>query len=117
MQYRFTRQQRLLKTDEFSSVFSLRRTQANAFFQVWVQPNQLGRARLGLVVGKKVERRAVGRNFIKRTVRDLFRHEAARLQGLDLVVRAKRTFHRSEAQSARSALLKLLARFATCPAS
>ncbi len=107
----------MLKTDEFSSVFSLRRNQANAFFQVWVQTNQLGRARLGLVVGKKVERRAVGRNFIKRTVREHFRREAASLTGLDLVVRAKRSFHRSEARQAQAALLKLFARFATCPTS
>ncbi|MGQ5524452.1 ribonuclease P protein component [Chitinimonas sp. PSY-7] len=95
----------------------MRRNQANAFFQVWVQPNQLGRARLGLVVSKKVERRAVGRNFIKRTVREHFRREAATLSGLDLVVRAKRPFRKSESPHARAALLKLFARFATCPAS
>ncbi|WP_460534926.1 ribonuclease P protein component [Chitinimonas naiadis] len=114
MTQRFTRQQRLLKTDEFSSVFSLRRIQANGFFQVWVKPNTLGRARLGVVVSKKVERRAVGRNFIKRTVRDLFRHEADGYGSMDLIVRAKRSFHRSEAAEARAALLRLLGRVMPC---
>lgn len=117
MTQRFTRPQRLLKTDEFSSVFSLRRTQANAFFQVWSQPNQLGHARLGLVVGKKADKRAVGRNYIKRTVRECFRQQAAMLSSVDLVVRAKRPVHRSEGAAAREALRKLLARFAPCPAS
>ncbi|WP_223879355.1 ribonuclease P protein component [Chitinimonas arctica] len=115
--YRFTRQQRLLKTDEFSSVFNLRRTQANSFFQVWVKPNELDRARMGVVVSKKVQRRAVGRNLIKRTARELFRHEAAKLVGLDLIVRAKRSFHRSEAAEARAALLRLFARVSPCRAS
>ncbi|GLR12419.1 ribonuclease P protein component [Chitinimonas viridis] len=117
MTQRFTRQQRLLKTDEFSSVFSLRRIQANAFFQVWIKPNELGKARLGVVVSKKIERRAVGRNFIKRTARELFRREADKLAGLDLIVRAKRSFHRSEAPAARAALLRLFDRFAPCRGS
>jgi len=113
----FTRRQRLLKTDEFSSVFSLRRTQANGFFQVWSRPNGLDRARLGVVVAKKVERRAVGRNRIKRLVRDTFRlHPVARV-GVDLIVRAKRPFRRAENNEARAALVRLLDRFAPCPAS
>ncbi|GAB3261537.1 hypothetical protein GCM10027296_35630 [Chitinimonas naiadis] len=92
----------------------MRRIQANGFFQVWVKPNTLGRARLGVVVSKKVERRAVGRNFIKRTVRDLFRHEADGYGSMDLIVRAKRSFHRSEAAEARAALLRLLGRVMPC---
>ncbi len=95
----------------------MRRSQANGFFQVWIKPNELGTARLGVVVAKKVERRAVGRNFIKRTVRELFRHEAASLAGLDLIVRAKRPLRRAEAAEAREALLRLFRRFAPCPAS
>ncbi|WP_308446422.1 ribonuclease P protein component [Chitinimonas sp. BJYL2] len=111
MTLRFTKQQRLLKTDEFSSVFSLRRIHTNAFFQAWCKTNTLGHPRLGVVVAKRVERRAVGRNFIKRTIREVFRHEAGGLASLDLIVRAKRSFRATEAQAARQALLKLLERF------
>lgn len=117
MTLRFTRQQRLLKTDEFSSVFSLRRIQTNAFFQVWIKPNETGAARLGLVVPKKIIRHAVGRNLIKRTVRELFRHQASTLGGLDLIVRAKRKIRRSEAAEAREALARLFSRVAPCRAS
>jgi ribonuclease P protein component len=111
LQYRFTRRQRLLKTDEFSSVFSLRRTQSNAFFQVWSRPNDLGYARLGVVAAKKIDKRAVGRNRVKRLVREAFRVHAARLSGVDLIVRAKQPLRRSNCADARAALERLLVRF------
>ncbi len=74
-------------------------------------PNELGRARLGVVVAKKIEKRAVGRNRIKRLVRETFRLRAERLIGVDLIVRAKQSFKRSEHPAARTALERLLARF------
>ncbi len=48
--------------------------------------NGLPHARLGLAVGKKHVRKAVGRNRIKRLVRESFRIHAASLGGFDLVV-------------------------------
>ncbi len=44
-------------------------------------------ARLGLVVGKKLLKRAVDRNTVKRVVRDHFRRCRAELPAVDLVVR------------------------------
>ena len=44
-------------------------------------------ARLGLVVGKKLLKRAVDRNRLKRIVRDHFRRERHRLPVCDLIVR------------------------------
>ena len=101
---------RLLKTDDFSSVFSLRRSCGDAFFQLLVAPNGLECARLGLVVGRKTDRRAVARNYIKRLVRETFRQNAGQLAGLDVVIRARRTFGRSQGQEARTALLALFSR-------
>lgn len=115
--YRYTRRQRLLKTDEFSSVFSLRQSKANEFFQLWLRPNGCDRARLGVVVAKRVVRHAVGRNFIKRTVREQFRLHAEALSGFDLIVRAKRPVRRSEGAAARAALLKLFSRVGPCRVS
>jgi ribonuclease P protein component len=108
--YRFTRLQRLLKTDEFSSVFSLRRSFANGFFQLWFAPGASDRARIGLVVPKKIVRQAVRRNRIKRLVREEFRRMAATLPPLDLIVRARRPFRRGEHAEARLALEALLRR-------
>ena len=44
-------------------------------------------ARLGLVVGKKLLKRAVDRNRLKRIVRDQFRQQRQRLPACDLIVR------------------------------
>ncbi len=101
---------RLLKTDDFSSVFSLRRTASDAFFQVLVAPNGLPHARLGLVVGRKTDKRAVRRNYIKRLTRETFRLQAQELAGLDVVVRARCTLSRSQGAEAKVALMRLFQR-------
>lgn len=46
----------------------------------------MGEARLGLAIAKKHVKLAVGRNRIKRVIRDSFRHHQQLLMGLDLVV-------------------------------
>lgn len=48
--------------------------------------NGLEHARLGLVVGKRVDKRAVTRNRVKRLVRESFRQHQQELVGLDIVV-------------------------------
>lgn len=52
--------------------------------------NELGYARLGVVVGKKQEKTAVGRNRVKRLIRESFRYHQELLVGLDLVVLVRR---------------------------
>jgi ribonuclease P protein component len=53
------------------------------------QPRAAGldSARLGLVIGKKLLKRAVDRNRVKRIVREQFRLRRAALPACDLVVR------------------------------
>ena len=53
-------------------------------------PNRLAHPRLGLIVAGKVVRRAVGRNRVKRLLREVFRARQQDLVGLDLVVRLRR---------------------------
>ncbi|WP_228028207.1 ribonuclease P protein component [Chitinibacter fontanus] len=114
--YRFTRTARLLKTDDFSSVFSLRASVGNDYFQLLGKPNHSAAARLGLVVGKKTDKRAVGRNYIKRTIRETFRLNATQLAGLDIVVRSRKAFNRQEGAAARAALLSLFKKIRSCRA-
>ena len=78
---------RLHKTDEYSSVFAFRRVLRGRWFNLHYCPNTLGHARIGLVVAKKLARRAVQRNLVKRIGRDLFRHTQADLPAHDLVLR------------------------------
>ncbi|BCL76797.1 ribonuclease P protein component [Jeongeupia sp. HS-3] len=107
LRYGFPRVLRLLKTDDYSSVFSLRSSSSNEFFQVLARPNGLPHGRIGLVVGKKTHKRAVVRNYIRRSAREVFRLNAAEFSGLDLVVRSRRAFDRKEGEAARRALLSL----------
>lgn len=100
----------MLKTDDFSSVFSLRCTVTGVFFQLLGRPRDGAPARLGVVVGRKADKRAVARNYIKRTVRETFRLEAEGLAGLDIVVRARKSFSREQGAAARAELLALLVR-------
>ncbi|MBE9607793.1 ribonuclease P protein component [Chitinilyticum piscinae] len=108
--YRFLRSMRLLKTDDFSSVFNLRISVSNEWFQLLGRRNDQPGARIGLVVGKKTAKQAVARNYMKRTIRETFRLHHAQLEGLDVVVRVRQRFGRAEGAAARAALLQLFSR-------
>ena len=84
----FARARRIVKTDEFSSVFRLRPAQKSAHFVLYTRPNELPHARLGVVVAKRFAPRAVTRNTIKRVTRELFR--VTGLPAIDCVVRLSR---------------------------
>ncbi|UVW28573.1 ribonuclease P protein component [Massilia sp. H6] len=84
----FARVRRIVKTDEFSSVFRLRPAQKSAHFVLYTRPNSLPHARLGVVAAKRFAPRAVTRNTIKRITRELFR--TSELQALDCIVRLAR---------------------------
>jgi ribonuclease P protein component len=81
----FTRARRIVKTDEFSSVFNLRPAFRTAHFVLYVRPNALPQARLGVVAAKRLAPRAVTRNTVKRMTREQFRQLA--LPAIDCVVR------------------------------
>ncbi len=113
----FPRTMRLLKADDYSSVFVLRSSRSNRYFQVWSRPNGLDHGRVGVVAAKKIDKRAVGRNRAKRLVRELFRSHRVRFAGFDLVVRAKIKLHRADCAPARLALQALFEHLAPCRAS
>jgi ribonuclease P protein component len=77
------------KTDEFSSVFRFRCVQAVPGLDLLAAPNGLDYPRLGLIVPKKIIAKAVGRNRIKRLIREAFRLNQSELAGLDVVARIR----------------------------
>jgi len=85
----FARRYRLTKTDEFSSVFGFRKAIRGKLLMLHYQPRAVGGtdARLGLVIGKKLLKRAVDRNRCKRVLREQFRLRRAELPACDLIVR------------------------------
>lgn len=108
--YAFERRARLLKTDDFSSVFNFRKRVSGRYLVFHYQSNELAYARLGLVVGKKIARRAVDRNYIKRVIRELFRLNQHQLPGVDLVIRPHMIFGRSEFTEIEQEFMELVSK-------
>jgi ribonuclease P protein component len=65
-------------------------------------------ARLGIMVAKRVARRAVDRSLLKRLVRETFRRQQQELAGFDVLVRPRRTLSRDEVKAASKELRALL---------
>jgi len=87
---KFSRQSRLLKPAEFKSVFQRPIRSGDSWFRVLATTNTRQRHRLGMAVSKKACPKAVGRNRIKRVIRESFRTKVAGLEAqsaaLDFVV-------------------------------
>ena len=73
-------------------------------------------ARLGLAVSRKVDPHAVGRNRIKRVLRDRFRHLRAQLTPGAYVVVARPAAARADNPALRAAFDQLLRRACALPA-
>ncbi len=93
---RFTKKAKLIKTDEFSSVFNFRKRIFAQFLAIHYQPNGLEHARLGLVVGKKIAKSAVHRNYMRRVLRECFRAQQDGISPIDLVVRVQKKFEKKD---------------------
>ena len=106
----FARARRIVKTDEFSSVFRLRPTQKTAHFVLYARPNTLPHARLGVGVAKRFAPRAVTRNTIKRQVYSLGAEFAPLLKEKAHLIRLRRDFDRKVFVSATSDALKAAVR-------
>jgi ribonuclease P protein component len=102
----FARARRILKTDEFSSVFRLRPAQKSAHFVLYTRPSPLPHARLGIVAAKRFAPRAVTRNTIKRITRELFRTNE--IQSVDCIVRLARPVNTKDGPATTAALKRLL---------
>lgn len=90
----FNKQAKLVKTDEFSSVFNFRKRISSQHLVIHYQPNTKQHARLGLVVGKKIAKLAVHRNYMRRVLREFFRLNQHEITHVDLVIRVQKQFDR-----------------------
>ena len=87
----FCRKDRLPDAGAFSRVFnstSARASHKNLL--LLAVPNGLGHHRLGIIVAKKHVRLAVQRNRFKRVVREFFRTGEDCVEGLDVIVMARK---------------------------
>lgn len=79
------------------------RIQARHFLLRWIE-SRIDEPRLGLAVSRKVSRRAVVRNRIKRTARESFRLQRATLPSVDVLVIARPSAATATAQALRDDL-------------
>ena len=94
--FRLTRQAKIVKTDDFSSVFNLRKRIASQHLVMRYRLNEANMPRLGLIVSKKTAKLAVQRNYMRRVLRDLFRLNQQQLPIIDLVIQVQKPFKKPE---------------------
>jgi ribonuclease P protein component len=100
---------------EFDRVFADgRRTSDPLFALHWLRDD--APARLGLAVSRKVDPHAVGRNRIKRVLRDAFRQLRAQLPPGAYVLVARGAAREADNASLRASLHSLLKRAGALPA-
>lgn len=87
--YSFSRELRLLTPDDFQPVFKNAIPAVSPHLTLLARKNSLGHPRIGMAIPKKHIKRAVGRNRIRRIVREQFRLQQHQLPAIDIVVIAK----------------------------
>jgi ribonuclease P protein component len=83
------REARLRRPGDFAALRASSGRAGGRCFHMRFRVNELGHARLGLAISKRVSKRAVERNRIKRLVRESFRQVRHRLPPVDLMVMAR----------------------------
>jgi ribonuclease P protein component len=83
------REARVRRAGDFAALRQASGRLGGRCFSVRWRPNGLDHARLGLAISKRVSKRAVERNRIKRLVRESFRRTRLGLPPIDLVVMAR----------------------------
>jgi len=103
------REERLTKSSQFAAVFKNGKAWANDLMVLRAMPNGLEFSRLGLVVSKRVGKKAVIRNRVRRLLR-----EVARLTpiepGWDIVIIARKEAAGVRYSEIQSAMIVLLGR-------
>ena len=101
----FPRQLRLLSRGDFQLVFNDSQCKSvDDCLLMLAMPNGRDYPRLGLAISKRNIKTAVGRNRVKRLVRDGFRHNLAQLAGLDIVVLSRKNTRESSNQTLQHSL-------------
>ena len=94
--FQLSASQRLKKPSQFQNVYQSKQWGGSKYFTFNVLAddqaildNSQKQAVLGVTVSKKVSKRAVDRNRIKRQIREFFRHQQSELHNANIIITAK----------------------------
>lgn len=100
--------QRLKTPADFQHVYSSKQWGGSKHFSFNVLANDIDQKNtLGVTVSKKVSKRAVDRNHLKRIMREFFRHRQSDLKGSNLVLTAKPSSKRASPEERLQSLEEL----------
>ncbi|TMD68455.1 MAG: ribonuclease P protein component [Chloroflexi bacterium] len=102
---------RLRKSSEFQRVRQQGRSlTSRLLILAWI-PNDVGRLRVGFVVSKRISKRAVERNYIKRLLSEAIRPEIPKLSGgWDIVLSARNQITTADLRALEQDIVNLLHR-------
>lgn len=104
--YGLAKQERILKPGHFKSIYKNKQFGVSRYFSFNAMGDQPS-TRLGITVAKKVSKRAVDRNHIKRVVREFFRHQKHTLSHSHIVITARAGAATANNQALRESLQEL----------
>lgn len=113
----FPRAARLLRPQDFARLRDASRRIGSRHFSAQVGTSVAEGARLGLAISRRVSKRAVRRNRIKRIARDSFRHTRATLPAFDILLIARSSADLEDNASLRAELAALWKRVAALNAA
>ncbi|MBL0162361.1 MAG: ribonuclease P protein component [Xanthomonadales bacterium] len=115
--YSLPRTARLLKAGDFAALRGKSRRISARHFLAEYSPNDQANSRLGQAVSRRVSKRAVDRNRIKRLVRESYRHVRSELACVDILLIARSSAVTTSATELREDLAGLWRKLATLKAT
>lgn len=115
MSLTFPRSSRVRTRGDYTRAFDRARRTADPLMVLHWARETASEPRLGLAVSRKVDPNAVGRNRIKRVLREQFRQLRAQLPAGDYVVVARHVARQATNTALREALCRLLQRAGALP--
>ncbi|KTC80898.1 ribonuclease P protein component [Legionella cherrii] len=110
--FAFKKTQRLLTKKDYNHVFEQAKKIVTSEFIILFRENNLGYARLGLALSKKVIAKAHDRNRIKRLLRESFRQEE--LPAVDVVFLARQGVAKQTSASINARMGKTWKKLISC---
>lgn len=82
----------------------------NEFFRILTKPNVLNHNRFGFVVSKKIDKRAVVRNRLRRVLSEIVREFINSEQGKDILIVVKKNFFEVKIEEIKQSMEEALSK-------